>query len=207
MEIEAKFLTKPEIFKKISELKDIAGYKIKEIIDIKEEDTYLDTEELDLHRQELSYRIRKQDNTFLVTLKQKPVRTGAIYSRIEEEEYIKEEDIPKVYDYSLNIKPVQEAKKLAEGKKLQKIFTIDKHRKRVVITKGNFMIKLDMDTIQFLIKGLKEKEHELEIESKNTPMEEVEKIQGFLKQKFGKKLKPSKRSKYERGLALLAKSG
>lgn len=207
MEIEAKFLTRPGIFKKISELKDIAGYKIKEIIDIKEEDTYLDTEELDLHRQELSYRIRKQDNTFLVTLKQKPVRTGAIYSRIEEEEYIKEEDIPKVYDYSLNIKPVQEAKKLAEGKKLQKIFTIDKHRKRVVITKGNFMIKLDMDTIQFLIEGLKEKEHELEIESKNTPMEEVEKIQGFLKQKFGKKLKPSKRSKYERGLALLAKSG
>lgn len=204
MEIEAKFLTKPEVFEEILKLKDIAGYKIKEVLDIEENDTYFDTEELDLHRQEISYRIRKQDGTFLVTLKEKPVRTGAIYSRFEEEEYIKEKDVPKVYDYSLKIKPVVKAKQLAEGKKLFKIFAIDKQRKRVVITKGNFMIRLDMDTIQYLIDDSKKKEHELEVEAKNTPMEEVEKVEEFLRKKFGKKLKPSKRSKYERGLALMA---
>lgn len=204
MEIEAKFITKPEVFEKILKLKDIAGYKIKEVQDITEEDTYLDTEELDLHRQELSYRIRKQDNTFLVTLKEKPVKTGAIYSRFEEEEYIEEKNTPKVYDYSLGIKPVIKAKQLTNGKKLFKIFTIAKKRKRVVITKGNYIIRLDMDAIQYLINGFKKKEYELEVEAKNAPMEEVEKVEGFLRKKFGKKLKPSKRSKYERGLALMA---
>ncbi len=204
MEIEAKFITKPEVFEEILKLKDIAGYKIKEVQDITEEDTYLDTEELDLHRQEISYRIRKKDDTFLITLKEKPVRTGAIYSRFEEEEYIEERDIPKVYDYSLEIKPVIKAKELANGKKLFKIFTINKKRKRAVITKGSFMIRLDMDTIQYLINSSNKKEYELEIEAKNAPMEEVEKVEEFLRKKFGKKLKPSKRSKYERGLALMA---
>ncbi len=124
MEIEAKFITKPEVFEKILKLKNVAGYKVKEVIDIEETDTYFDTEELDLHRQEISYRIRKQDNTFLVTLKEKPVKTGAIYSRFEEEEYINEKDIPKVYDYSLEIKPVIKAKELTSGKKLFKIFIV-----------------------------------------------------------------------------------
>lgn len=206
MEIEAKFITKEGIFKEILNLKDIAGYKVKDVLDISEADTYLDTEDLDLHRQEISFRIRKQDSKFLVTLKEKPVRTGAIYSRFEEEEYIGEKEIPKVYDYSLKIKPVAEAKRLTEGKKLFKIFTIDKKRKRIVIVKNGNMIRLDMDTIQFLIEGIKKKEHELEIEAKNTPMEEVEKVQEFLKQKFGNALKPSKRSKYERGIELLASS-
>ncbi len=204
MEIEAKFITKPEVFEEILKLKDIAGYKIKEVIDIEETDTYFDTEELDLHRQELSYRIRKQDGTFLVTLKEKPIRTGAIYSRFEEEEHIKEKDVPRFYDSSLKIKPVTKAKELAEGKKLLKIFTIDKKRKRAVITKGSFIIRLDMDTIQYLIDSSKKKEYELEVEAKNAPMEEVEKVEEFLRKKFGKKLKPSKRSKYERGLALMA---
>lgn len=204
MEIEAKFLTTPEVFEEILKLKDIAGYKIKEVLDIEEADTYLDTKELDLHRQEISFRIRKQDDTFLVTLKEKPIKTGAIYSRFEEEEYISEKDIPKVYDYSLDIKPVTAAKKMANGKKLFKIFTIDKKRKRVVITKKKFMIRLDMDTVQYLIDGSKKKEYELEVEAKDTPMEEVEKVEEFLRKKFGKKIKPSKRSKYERGLALMA---
>lgn len=203
LEIEAKFITKPEVFEKILKLKDIAGYKIKEIQDITEEDTYFDTEELDIHRQEISYRIRKQDNTFLVTLKEKPIKTGAIYSRFEEEENINEKDVPKVYDYSLEIKPVKKAKELTNGKKLFKIFTIAKKRKRAVITKGNNIIRLDMDTITFDIDKFKKKQYELEVEAKNAPMEEVEKVQEFLKQKFGKKLKPSKRSKYERGLALM----
>lgn len=204
MEIEAKFLTSQGVFEEILKLKDIAGYKIKEVLDIEETDTYLDTEELDLHRQEISYRIRKQDDTFLITLKEKPVKTGAIYSRFEEEEYIGEKDVPRVYDYSLNIKPVIAAKKMTDGKKLFKIFTIDKKRKRAVITKGSFMIRLDMDTIQYLINSPKKKEYELEVEAKNTPMEEVEKVEEFLRKRFGKKMKPSKRSKYERGLALMA---
>ena len=204
MEIEAKFITNSKVFEEILKLKDIAGYKIKEVIDIEETDTYFDTEELDLHRQELSYRVRKHDNTFLVTLKEKPIRTGAIYSRFEEEEYIKPKDIDKLYDNSLNIKPIVKAKQFAEGKKLVRIFAIDKKRKRAVITKGNHIIRLDMDTIQYLIDGSKKKEYELEIEAKNTPMEEVEKVEEFLRKKFGKKLKPYKRSKYERGLALMA---
>lgn len=204
MEIEAKFITTLKVFEEILRLRDIAGYKIKEVIDLEETDTYFDTEELDLHRQEISYRLRKQDSTFLVTLKEKPIRTGSIYSRFEEEEHIKEKDVPKFYDSSLKIKPVTKAKELAEGKKLLKIFAIDKKRKRVVITKGRFMIRLDMDTIQYLIDDSKKKEYELEVEAKNTPMEEVEKVEGFLRKKFGKKLKPSKHSKYERGLALMA---
>jgi len=204
MEIEAKFITSKKVFEEILKLKDIVGYKIKEVINIEETDTYFDTEELDLHRQELSYRIRKQDNTFLVTLKEKPVKTGSIYSRFEEEEYIKEKDVPNFYNSSLKIKPVTKAKELAEGKKLLRIFAIDKKRKRVVITKGKFMIRLDMDTIQYLIDGSKKKECELEVEAKNTSMEEVEKVEEFLRKKFRKKLKPSKRSKYERGLALMS---
>jgi len=205
MEVEAKFITKPEVFEQIPELKDIAGYKIKEVLDLLEEDTYMDTKELDLHRQEISYRIRKKDETFLVTLKEKPVKTGAIYSRFEEEQHIDEKDIPQVYDYSLKIKPVAKAKALTEGKKLFKIFTIHKRRKRAVIVKDDFIIRLDMDTIYFDIDDSKKKQYELEIEAKNAPMEEVEKVQEFLKQKFGKKLKPSKRSKYERGLEFMAK--
>ena len=205
MEIEAKFITQPEIFDKILKLKEIDGYKFKEIIDIKECDTYLDTEDLSLHRHEMSLRIRKKDNTFLVTLKRKPVRTGPIYSRIEEEEYIDEKDIHSVYDYSLKIKPVIEAKKLTSGRKLAKIFSIDKKRKRAVFIKNDFIIRLDMDTIQFLINNSDKKQYELEIEAKNAPIEEVEKIQNFLRQKFGNYLKPSKHSKYERGLALLKK--
>jgi len=204
MEVEAKFLTKPKIFEEILKLKDIAGYKIKEVLDIIEADTYLDTEELDLHRQELSFRIRKKDNTFLVTLKEKPIRAGAIYSRVEEETYIEEKDIPQVYDYSLGIEPVIAAKKFAKGKKLFKIFVIDKKRKRAVLTKEDFIIRLDMDTIQFRIDGSKEKQCELEIEAKNAPIEEIKKVQDVLKQKFGNKLKASKHSKYERGLALMA---
>lgn len=204
MEVEAKFMTKPEIFKEILKFKKIDDYKVKEILDIRECDTYIDTEELDLHRHEISFRIRQKDNSFLVTLKEKPVKTGAIYSRAEEEEYINEKDIPKVYDYSLGIKPVIEAKKLAEGKKLFKIFTIDKKRKREVLVKDDYIIRLDMDTIQFLIDNSDEKQYELEIEAKNAPIEEIKKVQDFLKQKFGKDLKPSRRSKYERGLKLLS---
>jgi len=203
MEIEAKFLTKPEVFEEILKLKEIAGYKIKEVLDIDECDTYLDTEGLDLHKNEMSFRIRKQDNEFLVTLKGKSVKTGAIYSRKEEEEYIEEKDIPKVYDYSLEIKPVAEVKKLTNGKRLSEIFTIDKKRKRVVIVKDDFIIRLDMDTIQFLIDGSDNEEYELEVESKNAPLEEVEKVQDFLKKIFGDSLEPAEYSKYERGLKLL----
>lgn len=204
MEVEAKFLTEQEIFKKILKLKDIAGYKIDNVLDILESDTYFDTKELDLHRQEVSFRIRKKDGTFLVTLKEKPVKTGAIYARVEEEAYIDKKDIPKVIDYSLDINPVREAKKLTGGKRLFKIFTIDKKRKRAVIVKEDFIIRLDMDAIQFSIDESKKKQYELEIEAKNAPVEEVEKVQEFLKEKFGKKLKPSKRSKYERGLELMS---
>lgn len=204
MEVEAKFITEQKVFKQILELKDIEGYKIKEVLDITEEDTYIDTKELDLHRQEISYRVRKKDGIFLVTLKEKPVKTGAIYSRFEEEKHIEEKDIPKVYDYSLDIKPVAQAKRLAEGKKLLKIFTVYKKRKRIVIVKDDFIIRLDMDAIHFDIDNSKKKQYELEIEAKNAPIEEVEKISKFLKQKFGKKLKPSKHSKYERGLKLLS---
>lgn len=203
MEIEAKFLTTPEVFKEILKLEDIAGYKQKEILDIIESDTYLDTEELDLHRKEISFRIRKKDGTFLVTLKEKPIRTGAIYSRVEEEEHIEEKNIPNVKDYSLEIKPVTEAKRLTEGKKLLEIFIVHKKRKRLVIVKDDFIIRLDMDTINFSVSDSKKEQCELEIEAKNAPIEEVKKVQDFLKEKFGKKLKPSKRSKYERGLALM----
>ncbi|MBU4501634.1 MAG: CYTH domain-containing protein [Nanoarchaeota archaeon] len=203
MEIEAKFMTKPHVFEDILDLTEIAGYKVEEVIDISEKDTYLDTKDMDFHKQGMSFRIRKEDERFLVTLKGKPKRDGAIYSRLEDEEIINESDIPKIYDMSLDIAPIIKAKKLAKNKPVSKIFIVDKQRKRMVIVNDNYSIRIDMDIIEYLIEDVVGHEYELEIEAKDAPIGEVKIVRDFLISKFGNYLYPSEKSKYERGLDLL----
>jgi len=179
----------------------------------KQVDTYFDDDDFSLHAAGTSFRVRNKKTGLCITLKKRfPAKKEnsqkELYQRIEEEAIIsfsqKNELLSgkplNTFPYRLISYTVPDC-----GKLKPRVIVRNKRKTLYLRDRQYLKAELHLDSVIYEIEG---KAHgpyfEIEIESKGTPLETIEKLAGNLEKKLG--LMPSRQSKYERGISLLQKN-
>lgn len=207
MEIELKYSFRDgKSAKEIREDKELLKYKSKDsdkTLNMKA--VYFDTEDELLQKNYIAFRIRKEDKRNIATLKWSGKQEGALHCREELNINIGTGDFPETPD--LNVFSQSEIGEKILGivgdKKLLPIMQINMLRQSWKIEDENNLVEICIDNGEVVTSKGSEIVEEIEFEMITGDPENLKKLGEKLSEKYG--LEPEKRSKFERGLALLGK--
>ena len=206
MEIELKYAIKDR--KHIDEIlndsmvRDIVDFNSDEDIDMHA--VYFDTEDMALSSNSMAFRIRKEGNKYMATLKWGGYSEGEMHKR-------EEINIPVNSEYSLNDPDMSifddtEAgpllNELLNERKLVPLMEIDFLRRQVRLDTGKAICELSLDEGKVKCGGKEDQILEMELELYSGLEEEIVRLGNQLSEKYN--LEPGKISKFRRGLNLLA---
>lgn len=200
-EIEIKFIVPSDaVFEEFEAQKEIEGFKVLSKKTVNIENSYLDTTDEILKKNNALLRIRKEDDKIVVAFKKKISQKDNFFERDEIENEISPEDLGKIQD--LEIEPIKKAKEVIGKQPLRE--QPDKNRnKRTILNlardkQGPIEIEMVMDRVIFLKNDQKSMPfYEIEVESKGIPVEELKKFAATLEAKYN--LEPSTMDKRKRG--------
>lgn len=200
-EIEVKFVVPSDaVFEEIESLKEIEGFKILDKKTVNIENSYLDTKDKLLKKNDALLRIREGDDSIDLVFKRKISQQDNFFIREEIHAEIPQNDLGRIQD--LDIEPVKRAKEIIDNNNLQKSRYKNKV-KRTILNLGKtkqepIEIEMVLDGVTFL-KGEQKSMpfYEIEIESKGISVEELKKFGAILEAKYN--LEPSTIDKKERG--------
>ncbi len=205
MEIELKYSLKNEnIAKQIRNDEEMAKYEIKgsetnlDLFAI-----YFDTEDMSLSRNFIAYRIRREGGRNIATLKWNGIQTGALHKREELNINLGSGDFPKAPDISV-FKQSEIGQRILEivgEKEIVPLMEIDVQRKSWRLEDDNVIVEVCTDNGKVKTAKGEQKICEIEIEMLTGTPDVLLQLGQRLSEKYG--LEPEKRSKFERGLALL----
>lgn len=205
MEIELKYSLKNEkIAEEIRNDEDLLKYEVEgSEQELNLDAIYFDTEDEDLRRNFIAFRIRREGVRNVATLKWNGMQDGALHTREELNINIGSGDFPKTPDISVFSQSEigERILKIVGDKKLVPLMGINMLRKIWRLEDNNELVEICIDNGKVsTVKG-EEKISEIEIEMLTGNSENLLALGEKLAEKYG--LKPEKRSKFERGLALL----
>ena len=160
---------------------------------------YYDTRDQDLADNRIAYRVRKEGEHYIATLKWQ--------GRCEDGVHFREELAVPVQDYSPNIEVFNESDigdDLAEvisEKELLILLETDIHRKRYRIDTGTAIMEISVDRGSVVTENGSEDIREVEIELFTGETEELVRIGEKLRTEYG--LETEEISKYARGIAII----
>ena len=159
---------------------------------------YFDTKERQLNKNKIAYRIRKENETLVATLKAGGSSTGGLHKRLEANVLV-ESSLPDLSVFSSveEVKPVVDFLKAVP---LYEIVVTDFVREAVVLTYKKSRIEIAMDKGAIRANGKSERIAEVELELKDGSEEDLALLGTELCNRFP--LRPESRSKYYRGLLL-----
>ncbi|MEG0292230.1 MAG: CYTH domain-containing protein [Anaerovoracaceae bacterium] len=166
---------------------------------------YYDTEDGDLQNNGIAYRLRREDDILMATLKWRGGSEGALHKREElninlGEGLFPEEPSAEIFGESTIGKKLL---KIIEGKKMQEVMRMNVLRRLFRVDTGDSIFEIAIDNGEIITSAGREAISELEIELFNGSEKDLLKIGEMLQGKYN--LEPEKRSKFERGLALLGR--
>lgn len=201
MEIELKYrIPGEEIAERIwddSLFSDMEEEESREEIELSA--VYYDTKELDLAKNEIAYRVRKEGDRQIATLKWK--------GRSEDGLHVREELTVQVPDNRPDIGVFLESdigadlEQLLEGKELEELMHSEIRRRRFRIDTGEGIFEFSVDQGAIYAAGKKTDIQEVEIELFSGETEELMEIGRKLQEMYG--LEAEDTSKYAKGIDLL----
>lgn len=163
---------------------------------------YYDTEDRALHQNEIAYRVRKEGETWVASLKWKGHTEGALHVREELNVSVDcDKPAPEVFRDSEIGSHLLE---VIGGKQLHCLLETRYHRKRFRIDTGDGLYELSLDDGLILTPYGQERILEVELELFSGKTEELEQLGAKMCEKYG--LVKEENSKYARGLALIEKA-
>jgi CHAD domain-containing protein len=202
VEIEAKYsVADPSVFAALLELEALGAYALRPAGAKNVIDHYLDTADRDILRGGYACRMRESDaaDRWLVTLKGLGTSAGAVHQREEHECEAEPNAPPDEWPAG----PAREiVTRLSRGEPLVELFALRQHRElRAVERDGRTVAELSLDTVEMDIGGRRSMSRELEIElTADGTTDDLEAATAALE---SYKLKPQRKSKFERALAKL----
>lgn len=163
---------------------------------------YYDTEDRDLYKNEIAYRVRKEGNSWVASLKWKGHTEGALHVREELNVSVEcDKPAPEVFHGSEIGEHLLE---VIDGKPLNCLLETRFHRKRFRIDTGRGIYELSIDDGWILTQNGQERILEAEVELFSGDTEELSDLGAKMCEKYG--LVKEERSKYARGLELIEKN-
>jgi len=202
VEIEAKFIIRdPAVFQDILKLERILDYDLMFNNEQLQRDTYFDTEDLDLLNSKSCLRLREKGRKWVVAFKAPEEYAYDIFQRQESQAEISHNELDAFL--TKTVEPVQEARKIERRKNLLPVLMVTNHRQRInLLRNGEVYFEMALDEGVFNRAGRERQFMELEVEAKAGNKTSLQRIARFLTKRY--ELTPSRFSKYERGMALLA---
>jgi len=206
-EVEAKFLiekNKEQVLEKLKSLKQIANFVLQKTEVLNIFDYYFETQDSYLIKHETAYRLRKQNDKYLVTFKKKLGIAEGIYNIVREvETEITLDQVGSFYDFTLDVPAFDEIKKIIDIKLLTDKVEVENKRTIFVFKdeKEN-AIEISFDDIKTSVKDIVSNEAEIEIESKGASKESFVKFVDEFKKIFPD-LEPTICGKVKRAVAKL----
>src|SRR5579859_6668282 len=201
VEVEAKFAITGDMSPKILDDLDIRPYTLRATGSEEHIDTLLDTPDRRITGQKYGLRIRTANSTLTLTLKGPNSGEGAVHVRQEWEAPLTP---PLRLDPESWPEPIaSKVAALVSAETLTPLFHVTVERQLWAVRRGNRVIgELALDTGAILAAGRRENIHELELELKGSGAQaDLDALCDRLTTQLP--LTPEKRSKLERGLALL----
>lgn len=201
MEIELKYrIPDGEVAARIWEdslFSEIEEEDSREVIELHA--IYYDTPQLDLARNEIAYRVRKEGERLIATLKWKGKSEDGLH--IREELTVPVSDSAPFIDVFLESDIGGELESLLAGKELTELMRTDMERRRFRIDTGNgiFEISVDQGSVSTICGSTPVQEVEVELFSGET--EELLDVGKRIQEVYG--LEPEDKSKYARGIELI----
>lgn len=205
METELKFLVKD-----VTLTEDIfTGEYLRPFKDLDSEEkiemraTYFDTPDRTLFREGIAFRIRREDEKNIATLKWNGSSEEGMHKReeinipVNDEKYLNNPDIH-IFDQS----EMAEILENAVGQKtLEAIMNVNFQRRQMRIDTGKSICELSVDVGEICCGGRSEPISELEIELYSGDENDMKRLGAKIAEKYN--LVPENESKYKRGLNLL----
>lgn len=205
MEIELKFLVDNKMI--ISEI-----FEDKYILSLKDKDSdeememhavYFDTADKRLFREGIAFRIRKEGNKIIATLKWNGSSEDGMHIREEINVPVDKESMllnPDIHIFDLS--EMEEILQRVVGeRKLLPLMDVFFVRKQMRLDTGKCICELSVDQGEIKCEGKVEKISELELELYSGDAKDLKKLGAEIAEKYG--LTPEDKSKYKRGLDLM----
>ena len=201
MEIELKYaINNKEISAKIwddEELKKIEEPDTRETLFM--DAIYFDTKDMDLSRNDMAYRVRREGDRLVASLKWGGGSEGALHKREEINIPVNDTKPNPVIFEACDIGP--DMMEIISGKELQPLVDMHIERKRFRVEIDDTLLELSIDSGEIKTENGSVPVNEVEIELFSGPEEGMMKIGQMLMEKYD--LVSEKRSKFYRGLMLL----
>lgn len=164
---------------------------------------YYDTQNGDLAKNEIAYRVRKEGCRFAAALKWKGHSEGALHMREEINVPVADDKpLPEVFRESEIGGKLLE---MIDGKPLYCMLETKVHRKQFRIDTGSGIFELSLDQGWIITPYGEDIISEVELELFSGETEELEKLGQALREKYS--LEKEERSKYARGMEIIERSG
>ncbi len=160
---------------------------------------YFDTESFDLVRNEVAYRVRREGERLVASLKWKGHSEDGLHVR-EEVNVPVEDDTPDLEVFRQS-SIGSEVYKFAEGKELKCILQTSCNRRRFRIDTGEGLFEISIDNGELITDYGIQTINEAEIELFSGETEELVRIGKLFQEEYG--LTEENRSKYSRGLRMI----
>lgn len=204
MEIELKFLVEEPIARekilKDKHLEEIKDEGSEETIEMKA--TYLDTEDLELCKKEMAFRIRFENGVPVATLKWGNETQGSLHTRGELNVYVDEDYVknPKL-DIFKGSEIYEQIETTAGDKPLQPIMEVNCVREQIMVDTGLSICAVSLDIGEIVTKKGTAPVSELEVELYSGDKDDMIALGRELASKYN--LKEGSKSKFQVGMELL----
>ncbi|MDD6190162.1 MAG: CYTH domain-containing protein [Firmicutes bacterium] len=160
---------------------------------------YFDTEECDLEKNEIAYRIRCEKDRLVASLKWKGHSEDGLHVREEINVPVtSSEPDPEVFEES---KVGSEFMELVDGKELKCFMEMKVFRRRFRIDVDDAIFEISLDSGEMITEKGNAEIHEVEVELFSGDTDSLVKVGNLLQEKYG--LEPEDKSKYARGIELI----
>lgn len=207
MEIELKYsLLDEKIVNDVSEDEILGQYKVEGSENLTDlHAIYFDTEDKILNKNHIAFRYRREGKRNVATLKWGGETENALHQREELNAYLEAGDLPDTPDISVfsQSDKGKEIIEMIEAKILEPIMEVNVIRYSWQIEDEDTVLEICFDKGEIVVSAETDPVHEMEIELITGNPEKLKLLGEKLADKYD--LKPEKRSKYERGLALLGR--
>lgn len=198
-EREFKFKTnEKDLFRRIIEKKQVAGFLFDQIKDHAIKDMYFDSKDLDLYFHKAGLRLRKEENFFLISFKKHVRIKKGFFERKEIEQHLTSIHYENALVEMKGTEPYQLALIETYQKSLVPILEISVNRKSILLRKEKNEIEICLDQIQYVRDNPFRFDYEVEIELKKGDVLSINDVAKELYNEFS--LLQSKSSKYKKGL-------
>jgi len=206
IEIEKKYHFSDEsVFEKIlaslKPIKDNFGYEYNLSNEMEQVDTYYDTEDKNLEKEDCTLRTRKKLDKYEITIK-KPIKKKMDTGQSERFEFQKNIDVENLDDHEEFIRLHLEY--INNVNLLKRTLTVKNNRQSIDLKKGNISFEMALDRVTYQNDYVVAIDYQLEIELKSDYSHEIKlkMLTDYLESEISD-LTVTKTSKYKRGLKKL----